>query len=106
MTNIKTVGESMSSNQHKNGRFRVVVVGLLGFMLLLNGGCAALFHQPQKKPTMAYAKPRTLTQKKQEPQSWLGRTFDPEPEKPKTVLDWMGKTKQINPAGEDDPKGE
>jgi hypothetical protein len=54
-----------------------------------------------QRPTQAFARPPALTPQKKESQSWLGKMFQPEPKKPKTVGDWMKSTKQIVPSGDD-----
>ena len=55
--------------------------------------------KPEKKPVYQYACPRppVLQKKQPEQKSWFGSWFKPkEPEK-KSVSDWLGSTKQINP---------
>jgi hypothetical protein len=53
-----------------------------------------------KKPTPSYAyvKPPVLQNKKAESTSWLGSWFKPkEPDKPKTVGEWMNSTTRVDP---------
>jgi hypothetical protein len=52
-----------------------------------------------KKPQYATAKPPVIqSQKKEESNSWLGSWFKPEePQKPKTVGEWMANGKRLDP---------
>jgi hypothetical protein len=68
--------------------------------LMNKTGEAVGLKKPDKKPMpqYAYVKPPLMQQKKPESTSWFGSMFkSSEPEKPKTVGEWMGSTKRIDP---------
>lgn len=57
--------------------------------------------QPKKRVASAIAVPKTpqlQPRRKAETKSWFSSMFEPEePERPKTVGEWMGSSKQLNP---------
>jgi hypothetical protein len=53
---------------------------------------------PRKPPLIVAAKPRVVTPPYREKKSWIPTWLrTKEPEKPTSVKDWVGKTKQITP---------
>jgi len=72
-----------------------VTSGTKGFFTKVGNTLTGKKSAPKKTAKPQYAFPKSRVQKKEESKSWFSSWFQPkEPEKPKTVSEWMDRSKR------------